>query len=1512
MVQGWTQVDMVAFANPTLEKLNRIQVLPNTRKGRRAILETAEGIGHCPRRPREKHPQQDNKEQQDEEWFARFTDDYDGANPMFLMYIQDQPLRCLLDTGASVNLIGDRALEATRKQQTHQLHPTTTRARDVQGRPVQLSGKIQITTTFGGKPHRVEFEVVTNSDTLIMGNPFIYSNDLQIIGREGFGTRHSNVPQAKKPRQVTYRIYAAQDTLLQPDTYTKTTARIISQKRTWAQDVNRVFLAGADDEDNGLHMEPTLSALDKQGQLMVLTANKSPIEYTLEEGTYLGTATSDYDDGERVVAAVMAEMSDIQRTVNHIPTHHIINGPNNINRQEMEVMPPGFDIQGPQPPTAEPSTGKFDTQRENEGATPETAHILMDDPIERERIRDLLRKHRKIFSQHNYDIGHFVIDGQVQKVKLTLSDTTPIVEQYRSMSPAKKEAAEQIIQQLEKYKIITRKASGWASQAVWVAKALPELTPQRAKELGIPFVPGTKDHQAKRNLRFTTDFRALNERLQSVQWPLPPIKNILARLRGTKYVTVLDASHSFYCIELDDQSKLYTGFQTCEKNFVMERLAMGLKCSSGILNACLAKTLATCEDITIPYSDNILVISKTAKDHTRDVGKVLQTLQNHGWKFKMAKCHWGVHDALKIFGMEVSLKQGTIGPDPDKAKSLRDTPRPTTIKQLKSFLGGIGYFVECMPDIGGQLARLHGLTKPKDKTHKETIQWDTEDRQAFQDIITALGEANKINMPRWDRPMHLVCDAGPQHVASMLCQIDDNQQWTPLGFYTKKLSTAECNLSQIEKECLAIIYGTRQTAHYISHTKVYIHSDSQPFVLLKKHHSHNTKLARWKMHLESFDHSLVWQSSNTPAISFVDFLSRPPTKKLVNKQITQQDIEALPNRVPEGIYEPPEYNKLLEEIISHHDSNQEPAQTTTPQAINTIASAAATSTPSHATWEKQEMSIRMAKLARNQTLTLGEPSRPTAVGSQTTTPEAALIEIVLTDCPFLNLQQLRELQKECSVLGKIYKNVDQYPDFTIHDGILLKKFTFKEIHRILLAVPVTLADDLVSDIHRGSTAHAGKKKLIQMIRTRYFIPQLRKRAEKTVDNCGLCGYFKPRLCGGKRPAAKTMTPRGPGDVWTFDKIQIVSTPDEDDRTSLLCFVDLYSHFVVARPVTKASTAAQVADIFLSDVVSRFGVPRAILSDNSNDMDSDLFRETANLLGITKLTISPNSPRGNGICEKVQGLILTAIRHQAAQYRVKPKMFADLAVWAVLAVNAQPFQNMEPPLSPAEIFLGRSIAESSFFGFANASYTYHNLEEFNKRMVAAQMSIAEIIGAKTRYLSEIKEKQRLLDAPHWSMKPGTIVAMKDKTQARQNTNIKLRPRYRGAYIVVKEMKTACLIRPYSSESILEDMETEEEVPRGRGRRLPRYKIIKVDKDDLKKTKHLLFYSQPMARKFLEHLVTPAPQPGQTYDVVEDSTAEPTLEQDPEDRVTTFNADESEPPNKIRKISVDGGAFEFEEE
>ena len=1504
---------MITAVNQTQEQLNYINVRPSTQTGARGVLEATEGIGS---KINNTMPTQANRvDSNPSTWFTRFTDEYNGTNPTFHMTIEKTTWRCLLDTGASVNLIGHKTLNEILPNAKRKMTPTTTKAQDVQGNKVPLSGAITLPVQFGNTNHNLHFEVVSNSDTLILGNPYIYKEDLIIVGREGFGSRQAIPPPGKRPRDTTHKIYAAQDITVQAGTSTKIRAKVKGPRRQWAPDINRTFLAG-DQHIGGLEMYPTLSPLTTKGELTVLvTSIEAPFDFTIEEGTPLGEATSNFEDGEKVVSKVMADLADIQKQVNYIPAENIVNGLNPMNDVTMEVEPPGFEITGPKNPYAGPAEynqkqQKFDTQRENQGATPETAHIIMDNATEKEKIKALLKKHKKIFSRSNYDIGHFCIDGEVQKVKLTISDTTPIVEKYRSLSPAKREAAEQILRELEKHGIITRKASGWASQAVWVAKSLPELSPERAKELNIPFIPGTKDPTAPRNLRFTTDFRTLNDRLESVQWPLPSVKHVLGRLRNTKYVTVLDASHSFYCIELDDQSKLYTGFQTCEKNFVMERLAMGLRCSSGILNACLAKTLAKCEKFTIPYSDNILIISPDAKSHTKHIAQTLQALEDHGWKFKLNKCHWGVSDTIKIFGMQISLKNGTIAPDPDKVKDLMQTPKPKTRKQMKSFLGGAAYFTECLPNVGQSLAILHDLTKPTNTGHKDTITWTREADQAFHKVLEVLSGDNRISMPRWDQPMHLVCDAGPQHVASMLCQLDENDKWTPLGFFTKKLSSTECKLSQIERECLAIIYGVRQTANYISHTKVYIHSDSQPFVLLKKYHSQNQKLARWKMFLESFDHALVWQSSNTPAISFVDFLSRPPITKLLNRKITKQDIESLPKDTPAGVYEHQEYEKLLEEIIS-----KDPTTNATPESIKTITEAAAAATPQTPTRKHQELRQRIAAITRSHHRQLGTPNRPTATGNKTASPEAALVEIIIAECPFLNLEQLRALQQNCSILGPVYKNIDRYPDYTIHEGILLKKFHHKEIHRILLAVPVTLADDLIADIHRGSaTAHSGKKKLSQMIRSRYFVPQLRRRIDKTVDNCAICGFYKPRKTSGIRPTQKSITPRGPGDIWAFDHIQIVSNPDDQDRTSLLCFVDLYSHFVVTQVVEKTLTAEQVADAFLTEIVSRFGVPRAVLSDNGADMDSTLFRETANLLNMTKLTIAPGSPRSNGVCERVQGLILSAIKHQAAQHRVKPKHFGDLAVWATLAINAQPFQDIEPPLSPAEIFLGRSIAESSFFGFANATYSYRNLEDFNRRMIAAQSTISEIIGSKNRYLSELRSKKKILDSPVWSMPPGCLVALRDKTQARQSANVKLRPRYRGVYIVVKETPTSCLIRPFSSESILEDMETEEEAPRGRGRCLPRYKIVKADKNDLKKLKHLVFYSQPMAKKFLEHLVAPAPTPGQEYDVIEDMDIQPTKEPEPEDDIPTPG--HKRPPQEIpegpkAKISRVTHTFPFEE-
>ena len=1410
----------------------------------------------------------------DAAWFVNFTDDYDGSNPIFRTTVGGKILRCILDTGAGINLVSANILKTAVPEYREKLEPTNTMARSVSGKKLELIGRIRLDMDFGGRRHNIIYEVIDEGNTFILGNKFLYANDVKITCRKGFGNRLPLDRPYNKDHK-TFPVYAAETKLVEKYDVTHIKVRNKVPRRQWMPLVNRPFLIEGDTTKD-IDVLPSISALTMDGHLMAnITNMEGSMDRTIEEGTLLGYATTEFTDGEKIVSYIMADLADIQTGIaaNQISIEEILNKPESMDYKDAEIEPPGFEVDGPKSGgvyIGKRAQSMFDTERENEGSTVENAHIHLKSTKSIESLRKILKKHESIFSKHNYDIGHFMIDGVIQKVKLTLTDTTPIVEKYRMISPQKREAAMQILDQLEAAKIISRRASGFASQAVWVLKALPDITPERATQLGVEYIPGAKDPTAKRNLRFCQDYRQLNSRLQQVQWPLPSVKNVLGRLKTAKYITVLDASHSFFCIELDDQSKIYTGFQTCERHMVMNRLAMGLKCSSGILNACLARTLQGLEHCVIPYSDNILIISDDEETHIGDVDKVLTALKACNWKFKLNKCHWAVTKSLKIFGMMINLEKGTIKPDPEKSKALRELPLPKRKKQLRAFLGGIGYFVECLPDIGEHLAILQELTKHTNESKGETVIWSKSSMDAFQQVIKILNNANEIFMPDWTKPFHLVVDAGPQHTGTMLVQLSDNNTWIPLGFYYKKLSDREKKLSQVEREALAVVYGLRQTSYYVSHAKTFIHSDNKPFVLLKKYSAVNTKLARWKLWIDSFDHELVWESASSPGITFTDFLSRPPSEAIRNRVINMQDINSLPKRTIEGIFTPIQYDKILEEILSKEGGpgiNDNMKQVLTIALGNTI--------PGATRWipSKQAETFQhriCAVLTNQQKVLLGQPSRESAMSKIPTTPEEAIVEIIVNESPFLNLDKLRELQRSCSKLGPIYKNISQYPEFVIHDGLLLRKFTYGEINRLLMTIPVCLADDLISDLHRGTKAvHHGTKKLLQLIKSRYFIPEARKRISKIVENCGICAYYKPKgKLGGPRPDARKIKARCPRDLWSMDHIQIVSKPDEEGRTSLLCFVDNFSHFLVCKAVPKTITAQIAATVFLEEVIARYGVPRALLSDNGPDMDSELWREMANLLGIQKITISAGSAKSNGICEKIQGLVLAAIRYRAAQYRITPNNFADIAIWAALAHNSTPFQNINPPLSPAEIFLGRSISESSFFGFANAAYAYNSLEEFNKKMVAAQMTISEIINAKERYLKDLSYKKGVLKAPKWDYPIGTLVALRDKTQATQEANIKLRPRYKGVFIVVQQTDTSCMIKPYSSETILRDMETDLEANRGRGKPLPRYKVIKVDKADLKKLKHLVFYSQPLAKKFVEHLVTPGPQLDQEYEIVEE--------------------------------------------
>jgi transposase InsO family protein len=62
-------------------------------------------------------------------------------------------------------------------------------------------------------------------------------------------------------------------------------------------------------------------------------------------------------------------------------------------------------------------------------------------------------------------------------------------------------------------------------------------------------------------------------------------------------------------------------------------------------------------------------------------------------------------------------------------------------------------------------------------------------------------------------------------------------------------------------------------------------------------------------------------------------------------------------------------------------------------------------------------------------------------------------------------------------------------------------------------------------------------------------------------------------------------------------------------------------------------AATVARIFLDEIISRYGIPKVLVTDNGTNFTSDLFKRVCKLLLIKKLEITAYHTKANGSLER---------------------------------------------------------------------------------------------------------------------------------------------------------------------------------------------------------------------------------------------------------------------------------------
>ena len=128
----------------------------------------------------------------------------------------------------------------------------------------------------------------------------------------------------------------------------------------------------------------------------------------------------------------------------------------------------------------------------------------------------------------------------------------------------------------------------------------------------------------------------------------------------------------------------------------------------------------------------------------------------------------------------------------------------------------------------------------------------------------------KVFDPR--KEVTLTTDASEHAVSAILSQ-DDH----PIMYLSRRLTKAELNYSNIEKEALAIVWSTQRARQFLLGRKFLLKSDHRPLEFIFNPRKElpkvtSARLMRWAILLMAFDFDIMYVKGNT--IPHVDALSR--------------------------------------------------------------------------------------------------------------------------------------------------------------------------------------------------------------------------------------------------------------------------------------------------------------------------------------------------------------------------------------------------------------------------------------------------------------------------------------------------------------------------------------------------------------------------------------------------------------------------------------------------------------
>ena len=420
--------------------------------------------------------------------------------------------------------------------------------------------------------------------------------------------------------------------------------------------------------------------------------------------------------------------------------------------------------------------------------------------------------------------------------------------------------------------------------------------------------------------RLVIDYRALNNVTRKFVWPMPKVEDIFSQLDGAIYFSTLDLRAGYHHIKLTEDSIPKTAFTSPFGKYEYVKVPFGLAQAPAYFQELMTGILKEMP-FAMAYLDDIIIFSKTAEEHLQHIETVFKKLRSAKLSMKLSKCHFF---ATEIQYLGHILGEKGIRPVPAKTAAIDRMTPPKTPKQVRAFLGLIGYYRKFIKNFAQLAKPLTLLTRADVK-----FEWEDKHRNAFLVLKKAIAEAPILRYPDANKRYIVYTDASNDACGAQLNQEHDDGEF-PVAFLSHTFTETQRKWSTTEQEAYGIFYAIKKWNYYLQGAEIILRNDHKPLAKFLHTRINNSKVDRWGLELNEYNITFEWISGARNKAA--DCLSR--LVDVPDNPSTEQPVKTVQFCI-RSIQQATDHTTSEEAHDTHAPSVKEPQTTTHEPPINT-------------------------------------------------------------------------------------------------------------------------------------------------------------------------------------------------------------------------------------------------------------------------------------------------------------------------------------------------------------------------------------------------------------------------------------------------------------------------------------------------------------------------------------------------------------------------------------------------